>query len=76
MCGWNKYYRREDLRMVSDRLKMKQNNDLSITWEAGKRKKVITRLLKSASCHTHVVLRSLNFELYLESVQKYILCFT
>jgi hypothetical protein len=32
MCGWNKYYRDGDLRMVSDRPKITQNNVLSITW--------------------------------------------
>jgi hypothetical protein len=47
MCEWNNYYRHEDRGMVSDRLKIKQNNVLSITWEGGTKKQVITHLLKS-----------------------------
>ena len=39
VCGWNKCYRHEDLRMVSDRLKIKKNKDLSITWEGGTKKR-------------------------------------
>jgi len=62
--------------MVSDRLKIKQNNVLSITWEGGTRKQVITRLLNSASCLEHAFLHSVKFEINLESVQKYTSYFT
>ena len=76
MCGWNNYYRHGDLRMVSDRLKIRQNKVLNIAWEGGTRKQVITRLLKSASCLKHVFLYSLKLEIILENVQKYISFFT